>query len=59
MIDTGNLLGRPYRKGSGIIIELPASYKKYEDIIKEQINLNISSSEEPFIIYQGEDSVHE
>lgn len=59
MIDTGNLLGRPYRKGSGVIIELPSSYKKYEDIIKEQINLNISSSEEPFIIYRGEQDNHE
>lgn len=53
MIDTGSLLGRPYRLGSTLIIRFPKSYEQYKDILQEQIERNISSGEYPILIFEG------
>lgn len=53
MIDTGNLMGRPYRLGSTLIIRFPKSYETYKDILQEQIERNISSGEYPILVFEG------
>lgn len=56
MIDTGNILGRPYRLGSALIIKLPKEYKPYADIIREQLELNVSSGECPILVFEGDNA---
>lgn len=38
MFDIGNLKGRPYRVGTGAVIELPKAYEKYKDRILDTVN---------------------
>lgn len=52
LIDQGNILGRPYRKGTALIVRLPKKYKQYEPRITEQLRLTIASGEEPVLVWE-------
>ena len=51
MIDTGNIYGRPYRLGVTTIIHVPVIYKNKRDIIEQEVNKNIASSEYPIVVF--------
>ena len=53
MIDEGNILGRPYRLGSTLIIKVPKHYIAYKDLIQQELDKNISSGEIPVLIFEG------
>lgn len=52
LIDIGNTYGRPYRKGSTMIIRLPEKCKEYDDVVKDAIMQHIASGEYPVVIYE-------
>ena len=51
-IDTGNILGRPYRIGTSMVITLPKKYESHRDQLQEQINKHISSSEAAVLLFK-------
>ena len=51
-IDTGNILGRPYRIGTSVVITLPKKYENYRDQLQEQIDKHISSSEAAVLLFK-------
>ena len=55
LIDGSNVLGRPYRKGSGVIVSLPYEYKDKESIIMNELTRIISSGEYPVLTFKGEE----
>jgi soluble P-type ATPase len=52
MIDSGNILGRPYRIGSCLFIQLPSEYKPYKNMIEESIKRDMSSAEYPILVFK-------
>ena len=52
MIDTGSLSGRPYRKGSIMVIRMSSEYEKYKDILKSEIMKHMSSADYPILIFE-------
>lgn len=51
-IDTGNILGRPYRIGTSMVITLPKKYESHRDQLQEQIDKHISSSEAAVLLFK-------
>lgn len=51
-IDTGNILGRPYRIGTSMVITLPKKYESHRDQLQEQIDKHISSSEVAVLLFK-------
>lgn len=51
-IDTGNILGRPYRVGTSMVITLPKKYEEHRDQLQEQIDKHISSSEAAVLLFK-------
>ena len=54
MIDEGNILGRPYRLGSTLIVKVPKHYIAYKNLIQQELDKNISSGEIPVLIFEGD-----
>lgn len=51
-IDTGNILGRPYRVGTSMVITLPKKYEDHREQLQEQIDKHISSSEAAVLLFK-------
>jgi hypothetical protein len=51
-IDIGNVIGRPYRLGSTLIIRLPKRLKDYERIITKAVKEHIAAGEYPVILFE-------
>ena len=51
-IDIGNVIGRPYRLGSTLVIKLPKRLKDYEDIITKAVKEHIAAGEYPVILFE-------
>jgi len=51
-IDIGNIIGRPYRLGSTLIIRLPKRLIAYEEIITKAVKEHIAAGEYPVILFE-------
>ena len=54
MIDEGNILGRPYRRGGVLIVKLPKQYEKYKTLIQQELDKNINSGSLPILVFEGD-----
>ena len=53
MIDEGNILGRPYRRGSVLVVKLPKRYESYKQLIQSELDKNINSGSLPILVFEG------
>lgn len=53
MIDEGNVLGRPYRRGSVLVVKLPKRYESYKQLIQAELDKNINSGSLPILVFEG------
>lgn len=53
MIDEGNILGRPYRRGSVLVVKLPKRYESYKQLIQAELDKNINSGSLPILVFEG------
>ena len=53
MIDEGNILGRPYRRGGVLIVKLPKRYESYKNLIQAELDKNINSGSLPILVFEG------
>ena len=54
MMDIGNMMGRPYRMGTGAVITLPKAYEKYDERIRKAVESYKVAADQFYIIYRDE-----
>lgn len=54
MMDIGNMMGRPYRMGTGAVITLPKTYEKYDERIRKAVESYKVAADQFYIIYRDE-----
>lgn len=52
LIDSSNLMGRPYRVGSVSFVKIPKQYKKFAAELFNQLESNMSSGEYPVLVFE-------
>lgn len=53
MSDIGNILGKPYRLGSSLIIRLPVRLKQYEERIKKELDKHVAAGDTYVIVFES------
>ena len=53
MSDIGNILGKPYRLGSSLIIRLPIRLQQYEDRIKRELDKHVAAGDAYVIVFES------
>lgn len=53
MSDIGNILGRPYRLGSSLVIRLPVLLKQYEERIRKELDKHVAAGDTYVIVFES------